>query len=808
MTGVEGAALTSIVHAGPFVEGEPVLDTRPPGDRYYRHPGDVVRLVLWGAASVVLIVLIWLATSTMRGVTTDLGRAAAHVQPSLRELVLALVQVAAVGVPVVVIGLLVAHQRWRRLGTVLLAAGGGAALFALVDVRLDLPAGVPDAVEGGTWFAAATFPSLPYIAGLGAAALIGKPWLSRPWRRATDISLALLVLAIAVAGTRGLAALLLALTLGATVGAAILAVLGAPNRRPSPAAVAHGLRTSGLDVTGLTLERAEGGRSQLYTVTTRGGATVFTKVYARDSRDADLLYRGYRTLLFRGPTDDWPALSLRDDVEHEAFLLLLARQNDVTCPRVQTLTRLDDGSMALALEYVAGTRLDRLAPEMIDAGLLDALWREVQAMHETRLAHRALRAANILVADGRPVIIDFGFSVESAPPRTQAIDRAELLVSLAELVGVSPAVEAAAAVLTPADLGAALPYLQPLALSSATRRAASKSLLQALRTAVAAATGATVEPPAQLVRVRARTLVTIAASVGAFYVLLPQLAHVGDSFVALRSANWAWLAASLVLSGLTYVAAGVCTVSSVPEPLPFVPTVLTQLASSFVNRVTPANVGGMALNVRYMQKAGVEPAEAVTGVGLNTFAGALAHIGLLVIFFTWAGRNSSSAFSIPSESKLLVAIAVLLALAGLLVATRRGRKLVRTKVVGFVRTSVRSLVALARAPGRLAALFGGSAALTLAYVASLAAAVAAFDGHASFAQIGAVYLGASLLAAAAPTPGGLGALEAALVAGFTGVGMTSGVAVAAVLSYRLVTYWIPVLPGWVSLKVLERRGLV
>ena len=46
------------------------------------------------------------------------------------------------------------------------------------------------------------------------------------------------------------------------------------------------------------------------------------------------------------------------------------------------------------------------------------------------------------------------------------------------------------------------------------------------------------------------------------------------------------------------------------------------MASSFVNRVSPANVGGMALNVRFLQKAGVPTAEAVTGVGLNSIAGA------------------------------------------------------------------------------------------------------------------------------------------------------------------------------------------
>jgi len=91
---------------------------------------------------------------------------------------------------------------------------------------------------------------------------------------------------------------------------------------------------------------------------------------------------------------------------------------------------------------------------------------------------------------------------------------------------------------------------------------------------------------------------------------------------------------------------------------------------------------------------------------------------------------------------------------------------------------------------------------------ALAAAVAAMHGHLTIAEVGAVYLGASIIAAAAPTPGGLGALEAAVVAGLTAVGMESGPAVAAVLSYRLVTYWLPILPGWVSFHLLERRDLI
>jgi undecaprenyl-diphosphatase len=69
-------------------------------------------------------------------------------------------------------------------------------------------------------------------------------------------------------------------------------------------------------------------------------------------------------------------------------------------------------------------------------------------------------------------------------------------------------------------------------------------------------------------------------------------------------------------------------------------------------------------------------------------------------------------------------------------------------------------------------------------------------------------MGAAAIAAAAPSPGGLGAIEAALVAGLTGVGMQAGPAVSAVLLYRLATYWLPVAPGWLSWRALLRRGYV
>ena len=225
-------------------------------------------------------------------------------------------------------------------------------------------------------------------------------------------------------------------------------------------------------------------------------------------------------------------------------------------------------------------------------------------------------------------------------------------------------------------------------------------------------------------------------------------------------------------------------------------------ASSFINRVSPANVGGMALNVRYLQKTGVDPSAGVAAVGVNALAGAIVHAILLVIFLSWAGRGAGQAFKLPSGSKLLVILAILAAVVGLILATRQGRKFAVRKLLPSVRSSLASLLRVARSLVRLA--LPGSALVTLAYIGGLVASVAAFGASASIAQVGAVYLIASFIAAASPTPGGLGAIEAATIAGLTGIGISSGPAVSAVLVYRLATYWLPVLPGWYSWRLLQR----
>jgi uncharacterized membrane protein YbhN (UPF0104 family) len=275
-----------------------------------------------------------------------------------------------------------------------------------------------------------------------------------------------------------------------------------------------------------------------------------------------------------------------------------------------------------------------------------------------------------------------------------------------------------------------------------------------------------------------------------------------------QSANWAWVPLIIALSAATYLASAVALMGAIPQRIRFWPTALAQGASSFINRVSPANVGGMALNARYLQKSGIPASTGVAAVGVNSLAGAVVHLIMIVVFFAWAGSGLGQAFKLPSSSKLLAILAVIAAVVGIVLAIRPGRQFVSGKLIPGLRSAATSLRRVAQSPGKMAMLFGGSTLITLAYIGAFAAAVEAFGGGPGIVVIGAVYLGASALAAAAPTPGGLGAIEAAPVAGLNGVGVAAGPAVSAVLLYRLATYWLPVAPGWLCWRVLQQRDYI
>ncbi|HSJ71402.1 MAG TPA: lysylphosphatidylglycerol synthase transmembrane domain-containing protein, partial [Acidimicrobiia bacterium] len=269
-------------------------------------------------------------------------------------------------------------------------------------------------------------------------------------------------------------------------------------------------------------------------------------------------------------------------------------------------------------------------------------------------------------------------------------------------------------------------------------------------------------------------------------------------------ADLAWVGVTVLASTLTYVGAGIAMVGAVPMRLHVWPMVMTQLASTFANRVTPAKVGGMATNVRYLQKQDIPLSVAASAVGLNTVVGAVVHIALMIFL----GAVASQTVDIPTPDARTGAIIVLVLVlaSGLLMLLPKGRALLTRYLVPAMRASGLAVASVARTPTKLIALFAGSAMVTLAYTAAMIASLLAFNSDIPIATAAFVYLAGAAVSSVAPTPGGIGATEAALVAGYTAVGVDPSLAFAAVLLFRLVTFWLPILPGWFALIRLQRTG--
>ena len=801
----------------PGTQVRPRAETAKHGGRLlpaarYRHPGDVIRLIIAG------LVLAGALAVTVAAHATYAGASAAAVSAlapaALAGRVLAgVVQAVLVTVAAAAVVVTLRYRRFRLLAGL---AGAAVLASAVVIGIIQLAGGQrPRDLAAGagqwSWLTGGSLAGPALLAAAVAVTVAAAPWLSRPWRRAAWVTLWLAAAAGLVTGTASPVEALLAFAAGVVAGAGVLVLFGVPDRRIGPERIAAALGSAGLPVTGVEPAGVEAKGSRPFVAAAGDGAPLFIKVLGSDQRDADLLYRAYRFIRLREVGDTRPAASLIQAVEHQALAAVMAERAGVAVPAVRQVIKTADGSALLVMDRVDGSALDQVPVQRLSDAMLRKLWEQVDRLHRARIAHRSLRAANV-VADGtgRPWVVDFSFSELGATQRQMALDTAELLASLAAIIGAERAVATAAAVIGSDSLAAAVPLLQPLALSAGTRRAVARQdgLLTKTRAAAAAASGREDQELARIQRVRPRTLLAIAAAAGAFYYLLPQLAQVSSSWRAVQSANWAWVPLVIALSAATYLASAAGLIGAVPQRIRFWPTVLTQGASSFVNRVSPANVGGMALNARYLQKSGVEPSAGVAAVGVNSLAGAIVHLVLLVVFFAWSGHGLANAFKLPSSSKLLLILAIVAAIIGIVLATRPGRRLAAGKLIPGLKSAAVSLRRVAQNPVKMILLFGGSVLITLAYVGGLAASVQAFGGGPGVILIGAVYMGAAAIAAAAPSPGGLGAIEAALIAGLTGVGMQAGPAVSAVLLYRLATYWLPVAPGWLSWRALLRRGYV
>ncbi len=284
-------------------------------------------------------------------------------------------------------------------------------------------------------------------------------------------------------------------------------------------------------------------------------------------------------------------------------------------------------------------------------------------------------------------------------------------------------------------------------------------------------------------------------------------AVLAEGFGHLATARWPWLLAAVGVTCLTWVAAACTRQGAVVERLPGGRLLATQFAAGAANHLLPSGLGASAVNLRFMTVCGVPLARSSAALALYLLAesvGRLVLLGALLVVFPDALRPWTllpDGFLVPL---LLTLAAVVAAAAGVLALVRR----VRAAVVAFLRTAFGEARSVHARPARALALWGGSLAFPALQATALVLVGRALGLGVPSAHMALAYLAATVAVALVPTPGGLGSVEAALVLALVATGGPAAVATAVVLAYRIITVWLPLLPGALTLGALVRLKVI
>ncbi len=648
-----------------------------------------------------------------------------------------------------------------------------------------------------------------HMAVATAAALVIGQRLGPTGRRWLYVFVALVGVSRIVVGMHAPLDIIGGLGVGLIAGSLVNFFLGTPTRRFLPSEIATALKKSGFMATNISGAKVDARGSTTYFGYV-DGKPVFIKIVDSDNTIADLLFKFSRRILYRRLEDELPFFNAKRQLEHEAFMALLAKDSGLKTPGIIGVCHIAGASWALIQEGLDGKSLDKIDPKTITDKQLVAVWKLVEKLHQSRIAHRDLRTANILRdKKGELWLIDFGFAELSPGKQGVMRDCVEMLASMSTLVGPERAVTSALSVLSRSQLATFLPYVQYSVLSSATTKLvkAQPGGIKALRDAIKNATHqkapATI---AQIKRINVKTLAYMIILVLLAIAIIPRINELKNGLKALTTADPKWIIVALVASALTYFAASITYVVLARVPLNYFKTLAVQVAASFANRLIPSGVGGLSLNVDYLLKAGHKPSESASVTAVNSAAAFLSYVVLL--FTAMTITKTSPTQLLAGKTIPLWIIPIVVGVVSIIIVVLIKWKTMRNKIAKLALDTWHNILEYRHEPFRLVLAIIGASLVTVFYVAALYASAHAIGMPITIMQAFIAYTIGTLIGAAVPTPGGLGGVEAGLYAGLIAFGFEPGLTLSTIIIYRLMTFWIPILPGYISFWLLQRNKVI
>jgi uncharacterized membrane protein YbhN (UPF0104 family) len=771
-----------------------------------RRTNDILRLSL---ATVFLAAVIASSLITRRD-WVSLERSVSGIvdvlTPTQSSLVYLLYGLAILALPFAILTGLILGRQWKLLG-----AYAAAGLLAVISLSVS-----GNGISAPRWHfdlsdrlrtTLSQFLDDPrWIAMLAAMLTVSGPWLPARWRRSwwalllAFVPIHLVVSAIVPART------LLGLAVGWFVGALVVLLVGTPALEVPLDGAVRALARRGFVANALTVVRPSGPGALILAARSTGSDTAELELYGPNQRSGGTLRQLWRKLRFRGGETAPLQMSLRRAVEHRALMTIAAADLDVSSTTTLAVATLDRDWTLFARTPDRGTPL----ADDTESTPVAAAWKSLRALHDQQISHGTLCPDSLTVEDGRVLFGGFGSAEYGATDTQLRSDIAQLLVTTTQLYDAPSAVGAAIEAFGRNEVLTASRRLAKSALPQRLRKSVPNvgALIKAVRDEVMHQTGASEIPSETITRFARNQVIQMVLLVGLVYVAYPFISTVPAFFAELKTANYWWALLGLAVSAFTYVGAAAALWACADGLVSLRNLTIMQFANTFAATTTPAGVGGLALSTRFLQKGGLSAVRATAAVALQQVVQVITHVVLLIAFTAIAGASANLSKFVPSATVLYLAGGAALGLVGAFMAVPRLRKWLATELRPRLKEVVDDLKELARQPKRLALIVLGCASTTLGAALGLWAAIEAFGGTTSFVTVTVVTMIGGTLASAAPTPGGVGAVEAALIGGLAAFGVPAAIAVPSVLLYRIITCWLPVFIGWPVMRWLTKKEMI
>lgn len=770
-----------------------------------RRTTDIVRVGLSGLFLALVVTSSLITRSDWVGLEKSISRIVGVLSPTQSNLVYLAYGIAIVALPFVILVGLIAGRQWKLLGAY--AAAGFIAVLALsiTGEGITAPRWHLDLTERLSTTLSQFLDDPRWIAMLAAVLTVSGPWLPARWRRwwwallLAFVPIHLVVSAVVPARS------LLGLAVGWFVGAVVVLVVGTPALEVPLDDAVRALSRRNFEVSALRVVRPAGrGPLELHATDTSGGTAV-VELYGPNQRSGGAIRQFWRWLVLRdSETGPWQ-MSMHRAVEHRALMTIAVGDLDLANTATLMLAGLDRGWTMFAHTPPRGGAL-----VTAEHGDVEMVWKSLGELHRQQIAHGDLRAGEITVDGGRALFGGFGNSEYGASDEQMQSDIAQLLLTTSARFGPQPAVRAAIEAFGADAVLTASRRLTKSAMPSRLRKSVDnpKTVLAATRDEVKQQTGAQAIKTESITRFTRKQVIQLVLLVALVYVAYPFISTVPTFFHELGSANWWWALLGLAVSALTYVGAAAGLWACASGMVPFRNLVIMQFANTFAATTTPAGVGGLALSTRFLQKAGLGTVRATAAVAVQQAVQVITHVSLLIIFSVAAGASADLSHFVPKLTLLYLIGGVALGVVGAFLFVPKLRKWLDTAVRPKINEVGTDLVELVREPKRFALIVLGCAGTTLGMALTLWASIEAFGGGTTFVTVTVVTMVGGTLASAAPTPGGVGAVEAALIGGLAAFGVPTAIAVPAVLLYRVLTVWLPVFVGWPIMRWLTAKDMI